>query len=122
MDVEEVKYEDVQHLRSEAAKEGAAITDTRSTRWFAVADGGEVVAVAGLHVGGTFWRMKGDYVRPSHRGLGLYSKLIQKRLDICSDAFRGAEVFTYHPPIFESRGFVDCGAVPSGARVMRKNP
>jgi predicted GNAT family acetyltransferase len=122
MKVEEVSYDEVKHLKAEAAKEGAAITDTRDTKWYAVADDGEVIAAAGLYRGGTFWRLKGDYVCGEYRGRGLYAALIQTRLDVCAEAFRGVEVFTYHPSIFESRGFVDCGFVPSGARVMRRNP
>jgi len=89
LDVGPASYRDVRHLKSRAAREGVAITDTTGTEWIAARTrAGRVVGCAAVIRQGPKVRVKGVYLHPMFRGEGTGRRLMDTAVGIArrSDA------------------------------------
>lgn len=108
----------IAQLKSVAARERVSLSDTRSTYWFRTDDNSGVCGA--IEVAGRV-RIKGVWVYPEWRGLGIGSamtealiKWIEQRYD-CP-----IEVLAYNPAFYEARGFRRTGELANGAVRLEK--
>ena len=123
MRIRSVNYEEVFPFYSKAAKERVSLKTSKETWWYGVVnENNEILGVAGLLKVKIGYRIKGVYVLPDYRNMGLGGQLTEHLIQFCENRFSLIEAFAYNPKYYEEKGFTRYGSLPNGAVKLRKKP
>jgi N-acetylglutamate synthase-like GNAT family acetyltransferase len=117
----EVRFADVAHLASRAAKERVSISDTRGTTWFGAFDG-ELIGCGAVLIQSQKARLKASWIAPKYRGKGVGMGLLKTRILYAENnpAINRLEVFSIRPRIFLELGFKPFSVVREGVTALVK--
>ena len=123
MRIRSVNYEEVFPFYARAAKERVSLKTSKETWWYGIVnDNNEILGVAGLLKVKIGYRIKGVYVLPDYRNMGLGGQLTEHLIKFCENRFSLIEAFAYNPKYYEEKGFTRYGSLPNGAVKLRKKP
>jgi len=121
MEMQEVAFASIEPFVGAAVKDGVSMGNPATARWFAVMDAGEVVAFSSILPISIGFRIRSSYVKPSHRGRGLYHLMMEHCLTICEQACASVEVLVDDlEPYWLKRGFKVVSRSKSGIARMVK--
>lgn len=113
-----VGYSKVKRFANSAAKERVSMKDSKNTTWFLY---DEDIAVAGVMIRqGHIYRIKGVWVNPIARGLGIGSKFTDFILTWCEATASIVEAFAHNPKFYIERGFKQKGVNQFGVPYVVK--
>lgn len=107
-----VDYATVARWKAQAARDRVSVSDTKNTRWFNLASGEGFCGL--IEIGGMV-RVKGVYVFPEYRGLGVGTAMTEELLTIAAATGKTIEVLAYNPEFYELRGFQRQSQLANGA-------
>ena len=114
-------YREVRRFKALGSKERVSISDTKNTLWFMIEVEGEPAGCCGLYLTMTKARMKGDYVLPQYRGLGLGTLSSDFRIEKARElGYSLIETLTVNPDYYGKKGFTLNGKVREGVWNMTK--
>ncbi len=117
--VQEVPFATVKPLRARAALDRVAVKDAAGVRWWAGTFDGQLVAVGGLLMRGTWARMKSAWTAPAYRGRGIGRRIFLARMAVCQhECIPLVEVFSARPEFYLAEGFIVNGTHQHGATVL----
>jgi ribosomal protein S18 acetylase RimI-like enzyme len=119
--IEAVPFADVLPYAARAAREHVSVSDTRRTTWHAERLDGALLGFAGLLEARQAWRIKGVWVEPAARGMGIGNRLAHHLIRLAQDGCAPAiEAFAWNPAYYLAFGFVRYGTLPNGAVKLRR--
>lgn len=120
--IRQVAYARVRPWKSAAARERVDLSDTGATRWFMAEDVGCAGLLPVRLAGGHFAaRVRGVFVDPAFRHLGIGTALTEHLIDIAIlENAAYVEAFVWSPAWYMARDFVEKGRNGHGALLMRR--
>lgn len=120
--LKKVDYSTVKPFASAASKDRVSTSDGQKTQWFLWGDDVNTPAFCGLLQTSTGYRIKGVWVHPSKRGVGLGATMTEALIDHAVNNLMACriEVFAYNPSYYEATGFKRYGSLPNGAIKLDK--
>lgn len=119
-----IAFSDLAQYAAAAAQDGVSLKQTRAaTRWIGAHKEGTLIGFLGImDLAGGGVRIKGVYVLPSNRGMGVGTGLVDEAISIAErQGCPCIEAIAYNIGFYEGKGFKKVGSArPNGAQLLRR--
>jgi len=117
-----VSHSQIQPFVSKAAKDHVSAKDSKNTLWFMFDGNTAQPCFCGLMRVHGGYRVKGVWVHPLRRSVGIGKQMTNELLDYAINVLNAQliQVFAYKAEFYQAIGFKKYGTLPNGAQMLKK--